>query len=141
MRPKKVLVAVSGSRADDEVVKLGCDLARKAKATVHIVYVIEVKRSLPLDAVIDSEMKKAEGVLSHAEEVASDRDCDVEADLVQARDVGPAIVDEARERGADLIVLGLDYKRRFGLFSLGRVIPYVIEEAPCRVVICREPMA
>ncbi|MBM4451681.1 MAG: universal stress protein, partial [Chloroflexi bacterium] len=49
--------------------------------------------------------------------------------------------DEARERGADLIVLGLDYKRRFGLFSLGRVIPYVIEEAPCRVVICREPMA
>ncbi|MBM3155425.1 MAG: universal stress protein, partial [Chloroflexi bacterium] len=42
MRPKKILVAVSGSRADDEVVKLGCDLARKAKATVHIVYVIEV---------------------------------------------------------------------------------------------------
>ncbi|MBM3166676.1 MAG: universal stress protein [Chloroflexi bacterium] len=141
MRPKKILVAVSGSRADDEVVKLGCDLARKAKATVHIVYVIEVKRSLPLDAVIDSEMKRAEEVLNHAEQVASDRDCDVEADLVQARDVGPAIVDEARERGADLIVLGLDYKRRFGLFSLGRVIPYVIEEAPCRVVICREPMA
>ncbi|MBM4452670.1 MAG: universal stress protein, partial [Chloroflexi bacterium] len=134
MRPKKILVAVSGSRADDEVVKLGCDLARKAKATVHIVYVIEVKRSLPLDAVIDSEMKRAEEVLNHAEQVASDRDCDVEADLVQARDVGPAIVDEARERGADLIVLGLDYKRRFGLFSLGRVIPYVIEEAPCRVV-------
>jgi nucleotide-binding universal stress UspA family protein len=140
MRPKKILVAVSGSRADDEVVKLGCDMARKAKATVYIVYVIEVKRSLPLDAVIDTEMKKAEDTLTHAEEIASERDCEVEADLIQARDVGPAIVDQARERGADLIVLGLDYKKRFGLFSLGRVIPYVIEEAPCRVVICREPM-
>jgi nucleotide-binding universal stress UspA family protein len=141
MRPKKILVAVSGSRADDEVVKLGCDMARKAKATVHIVYVIEVKRSLPLDAVIDTELKKAEEILTHAEEIASDRDCEVEVDLIQARDVGPAIVDQARERGADLIVLGLDYKKRFGLFSLGKVIPYVIEEAPCRVVICREPMA
>jgi nucleotide-binding universal stress UspA family protein len=140
MRPKKILVAVSGSRADDEVVKLGCDMARKAKATVYIVYVIEVKRSLPLDAVIDTEMKKAEDTLTHAEEIASERDCEVEADLIQARDVGPAIVDQARERGADLIVLGLDYKKRFGIFSLGRVIPYVIEEAPCRVVICREPM-
>lgn len=140
MRPKKILVVVSGSRADDEVVKLGCDMARKSKATVYIVYVIEVKRSLPLDAVIDIELKKAEEILTHAEEIASDRDCEVEADLIQARDVGPAIVDQARERGADLIVLGLDYKKRFGLFSLGKVIPYVIEEAPCRVVICREPM-
>jgi len=141
MRPKTILVAVSGSRADDEVVKLGCDMAKKSKAVVYIVYIIEVKRSLPLDAVIDTEMKKAEEIMTHAEEIASDRDCEVEADMIQARDVGSAIVDEARGRGADLIVLGLAYKKRFGLFSLGRVIPYVIEEAPCRVLICREPMA
>jgi len=140
MRPKAILVAVNGGRADDEVVKLGCDLAKKGKAVIYIVYVIEVNRSLPLDAVIDTETKKAEGILTHAEEVASDRDCEIETDLIQAREVGPAIVDEAREREVDLIILGLDYKRRFGIFSLGRVIPYVIEEAPCRVLMCREPM-
>jgi nucleotide-binding universal stress UspA family protein len=140
MKPKSILVAVSGSRADVEVVKLGCDLAKKSKATVYIVYIIEVKRSLPLDAVIDADMEKSEKILKHAEEIASERECEIETDLIQAREVGPAIVDEAREREAELIILGLDYKKRFGIFSLGRVIPYVIEEAPCRVLLCREPM-
>jgi len=141
MKLERILVAASGKDADVEAVKLGCDLAKKSKAKVHVVYVIEVKRSLPLDAVIESEIEKAEKVLTRAEEIAADRDCEVETDLIQAREVGPAIVDEAMERGVDLIVMGVTYKKRFGVFSLGRVIPYVLEEAPCRVMLCREPMS
>jgi len=135
------LVAISGKDADVEAVKLACDLAKKSKAKVHVVYVIEVKRSLPLDAVIEPEIEKAEKVLTRAEDIASDRDYEVETDLIQAREVGPAIVDEAMERDADLILMGVTYKKRFGTFSLGRVIPYVLEEAPCRVLLCREPVS
>jgi nucleotide-binding universal stress UspA family protein len=141
MKLERILVAASGKDADAEAVKLGCDLAKKSKAKVRVVYVIEVKRSLPLDAVIESEIEKAEKVLTRAEEIAADRDCEVETDLIQAREVGPAIVDEATEREVDLIVMGVTYKKRFGVFSLGRVIPYVLEEAPCRVMLCREPMS
>lgn len=138
MRLNKILVAVSGTSADEEAVKLACDLAKKSKAEVYVVYVIEVKRSLPLDAVIESEIEKAEKVLTRAEDIAADRDYEVETDLIQARDAGPAIVDEAVERDVDLILMGLAYKKRFGSFSLGRVIPYVLEEAPCRVLLLRE---
>jgi nucleotide-binding universal stress UspA family protein len=138
MRIERILVAVSGKDADVETVKLACDLARKSKAKVYVVYVIEVKRSLPLDAVIESEVEKAERVLAGAEDIASDRDYEVETDLIQARDAGPAIVDEAMERDVDLILMGLSYKKRFGAFSLGRAIPYVLEEAPCRVMLFRE---
>jgi nucleotide-binding universal stress UspA family protein len=141
MKLERILVAVSGKDADVEAVKLACDLAKKSKAKVHVVYVIEVKRSLPLDAVIDSEIEKAEKVLTNAEYIASERDYEVETDLIQAREVGPAIVDEAMEMDADLILMGVTYKKRFGTFSLGRVIPYVLEEAPCRVLLCREPMS
>ena len=141
MKLERILVAASGKDADVEAVKLGCDLAKKSKAKVHVVYVIEVKRSLPLDAVIESEIAKAEKVLTRAEDIASERDYEVETDLIQAREVGPAIVDEAMEKDADLILMGVTYKKRFGTFSLGRVIPYVLEEAPCRVLLCREPMA
>jgi len=45
------------------------------------------------------------------------------------------------EREVDLVLMGVTYKKRFGVFSLGRVIPYVLEEAPCRVLLCREPMS
>ena len=141
MKLERILVAASGKDADVEAVKLACDLAKKSKAKVHVVYVIEGKRSLPLDAVIESEIEKAEKVLTRAEEIAADRDCEVETDLIQAREVGPAIVDEAMEREVDLILMGVTYKKRFGTFSLGRVIPYVLEEAPCRVLLCREPMS
>jgi nucleotide-binding universal stress UspA family protein len=141
MKLKRILVSVSGRDADVEAVKLACDLAKKSKAEVYVLYVIEVKRSLPLDAVIDSEIEKAEKVLTGAEDIAADREYEVETDLVQAREVGPAIVDEAMEREVDLILMGVTYKRRFGVFGLGRVIPYVLEEAPCRVLLCREPMS
>jgi nucleotide-binding universal stress UspA family protein len=141
MRLERILVAVSGRDADVEAVKLACDLAKKSKAKVYVVYVIEVKRSLPLDAVIEPEIEKAEKVLTSAEDIAADREYEVETDLIQAREVGPAIVDEAMEREVDLILMGVTYKKRFGVFGLGRVIPYVLEEAPCRVLLCREPMS
>jgi nucleotide-binding universal stress UspA family protein len=141
MKLEKILVAVSGKEADAEAVKLACDLAKKPKAKIYVVYVIEVKRSLPLDAVIESEISRAEKALANAEDVASDKDYEVETDLIQGRDVGPAIVDEAMEREADLILMAFTYKKRFGVFNLGRVIPYVLEEAPCRVLLYREPMS
>ncbi len=132
------MVAASGIGVDEEAIKLACDLAKKSKAEVYVVYVIEVKRSLPLDAVIESEIEKAEKVLTRAEDIAADRDYEVETDLIQAREAGPAIVDEAMERDVDLILMGLSYKKRFGAFSLGRAIPHVLEEAPCRVLLLRE---
>ena len=131
---------VHGDRVDAESVRLACSLARKTKGRIYVVYVIQVKRTLPLDADIASETLKAEEVLERAERLAEEKDYEVETDLLQAREVGPAIVDEAVERGVDLIIMGVGYRRRFGEFDLGSAVPHVLKNAPCRVWICREPM-
>jgi len=131
----KILVPVIGTQADEEAIRLACRLAKKEKAKIHAVYVIVVKRSVPLDAEIESEIQKAEGILDHVEGVAEEQDCEVETDVLQAREAGPAIVDEAVERGIDLILMGVTYKRRFGQFNLGSVVPYVLKNAPCRVIL------
>jgi len=34
--------------------------------------------------------------------------------------------------------MGVTYKRRFGQFSLGNVVPYVLKNAPCRVILYHE---
>ena len=61
--------------------------------------------------------------------------------LLQARDVGAALVDEAIERDADLLVVGLPYRTKFGGdFAMGRTIPYVLKNAPCAVWVVREPI-
>ncbi len=135
----KILVPVSGTDADEEAIRLACRLAKKNKVKIRAVYVITVKRALPLDAEIESEIRKAEGILDHVGSVAEEQDYEVETDLLQAREAGPTIVEEAVEQEVDLILMGVKYKRRFGQFSLGNIVPYVLKNAPCRVILYHQP--
>ncbi len=140
MQPKKVLVPISGAKADEEAIRLSCRLAKKAGGKIYVTYVIQVDRSLPLDAEVKPEIDRAEQVLDQAECIAEEQDYNVETDLLQSREIGPAIVDEAIERGVDLITIGLSYEKKFGAFSIGDTIPYILKNAPCWVLICREPI-
>ena len=133
------MVPVDGSHASLQAVALACDIARKNKGMVYVVHVIEVKRTLPVDAELKPEAAAGEEVLARAEGVAREQDFDVEGEILQAREASHAIVDEAIERNVDLIILGMEYQRPFGEFQLGRVIQYVMKSAPCEVWVCRHP--
>ncbi|MFC2003767.1 universal stress protein [Chloroflexota bacterium] len=130
-----ILITVSGTEADEQAVRLACTLSKKNKGKIWAVYVITVKRALPLEAEIDSEIRKGEEVLDHVESIAEEQGSEIGTDLLQAREVGPAIVDAAVELGVDLILMGVTYKRRFGQFTMGNVVPYVLKNAPCRVIL------
>ena len=103
----------------------------------HKVYE-EVAKKLPLGAVMDEVVERGEKILDEVEQLATEAQLNVETELVQARDTGPALVDEAVEWGAELLVMGLPYKRRFGEFNLGKTVPYVLKNANCRVLLFRE---
>jgi nucleotide-binding universal stress UspA family protein len=137
-RATRILVPVKGNVTDTEVLELACETARASKAQVFVIHVIEVKRTLPLDAELQDEAERGEDLLNQAEQVAEGLGLSVHTDLLQARDVGPAIVDEILERGIDLVVMGISYKKRFGEFDLGPTLPYVLKHAPCRVWVCRQ---
>jgi nucleotide-binding universal stress UspA family protein len=136
----KILVPINGEEADKEAIELACIIAKEAKGTVNAVYVIKVKRSLPLDAEIESDVQKAEEILSRAERIADEQNYRIETNLLQTREVGPAIIDEAMEHSADLILLGMGYRKRFGQFAPGDTISYVLKNAPCRVLLLRQPV-
>jgi len=132
----KILVPVIGTESDEGAIELANRLlAKKNGGEIYAVHVISIERALPLDAEIESEIGKAEDILTHIENIAEERGYNIETDLLQAREVAPAIIDEAIEREVDLILIGVTYKRRFGEFSLGDVVPYVLKNAPCRVIL------
>lgn len=137
----KVLVPVDGSESDEEAVALACRLAKQDKADIIAVYVIPIDRTLPLDAEIETEVKKAEAILDRMESIAADQNCRLETDLLQARELAPTIVDEAIEREVDLIVMASAYQQRFGQFSLGEMIPHILKHAPCRVILYHHQQA
>ena len=142
MELSSVLVAVSGEASDDNVVRLACEVLNSSGTKLHILYVIEVDRALPVDAEIPPATAKGEEVLKHIDEIVKPYKCQTApGELVQSRHAGYAVVQEAVDKQVDAILLGVPYKRRHGSFSLGRAIPYVLEHAPCKVILWREHMA
>lgn len=139
MEINKILVAARGTGVDQVAVDMACRIGKKNKTKIFIVFVMEMNRALPIDAIIKTDVEKAEQLLMQAEEFATENDFEVETEIIQARDVGPAIIEMARQHEMDLIIMGMNYKKRFGTFTLGSAVPHVLEEAPCRVLICREP--
>lgn len=140
----RILVALAGHEVDDETVRLACRMAHRARGDgkdsgrIYAMHVVEVTRSLPLSAPVEREVERGEQILDAADRIAAEYELQIETEMVQARDTGPAIVGEADEWNADVIVMGLPYKRRFGEFNLGKTAPYVLKNAPCRVILFRE---
>ena len=138
---RRALVALNGASSDARIVRLVAELAKPTKAELIGVHVVEIDWTLPLDADIAGSSGEAQRVLDIAEGIAEEAKVPFDTVLLQARDVGAALVDEAVERDADLLVLGLPYRKRFGGdFMIGRTIPYVLKNAPCATWVVRDPM-
>jgi nucleotide-binding universal stress UspA family protein len=138
---RRAILALAGGPCDDRIVRLGADLARPAHGELVGVHVVEIGWSMPLDADVAARSEEAQQILDHAELQAEHLKSRLEPVLLQAREVGAALVDEATERDADLLVVGLPYRKRFGGdFAIGRTIPYVLKHAPCEVWVVREPI-
>jgi nucleotide-binding universal stress UspA family protein len=134
-------VALNGGPCDDRIVRIVVETGRAMKAEVVAIHVVEIDWTLPLDANVAERSESAQRVLDTAETVAEHLHGTITPVLVQARDVGAAIVDETVERAADLLVVGLPYRKRFGGdFAIGRTVPYILKNAPCAVWVVREPM-
>ena len=137
----RAVVALSGARTDRPIVALASELARAGHAELVGVHVVEIDWTLPLNADVAGRSEDAQRVLDIAEATAEASRYKLETVLLQARDVGAAIVDEASERDADLLICGLPFRRKFGGdFAIGRTIPYILKNAPCAVWVIREAM-
>lgn len=131
--------ALSGTAQDDEVVRLACTLARQAKAPLCFLHVIQVPRTLAVDAELPAQTSRGDEILLRAETEAQRLGVQTETALAQAREIGPAIVNEAVDRGSDLIVIAIDPDRRSGTFHIGQIASYVMEHAPSAVIAHRMP--
>ncbi len=138
---RRAVIALAGGRTDRPIVSLAAEIAKAGQAELIGVHVVEIDWTMPLDADVAGRSEDAQRVLDIAEATAEAARYRLEPVLLQARDVGAAIVDEAMEREADLVIVGLPFRRRFGGdFAIGSTIPYVLKNAPCAVWVIREAM-
>lgn len=136
VRPN-ILLAVSGSAFDAQLLNMACKVSQQYKGKLYVVHVLEVPRTLPLDANMSEESKAADAILTRVEDLASKMKCQLESEIIQARDVAQTLVDEAEDRQVGLIVMGMQRREKYGKFYLGSTIPAVLSSATCRVLIVR----
>jgi APA family basic amino acid/polyamine antiporter len=112
-----------------------------------------VPMSLPLNAQLpDERIARAEAALQRAKQVGEEYEgVRVNVDQVRGRTEGAAIVAAARDLRAEAIVIGAEPPSRIkggGLLGgiaggrqneLGEVTSYVLEKAPCRVLVTAPP--
>jgi nucleotide-binding universal stress UspA family protein len=141
LNARRILVPCDGSAIAYSALSLACDVAQRNKGRVYAVHVIVVKRALPLDAEMVVETRRGNEILERAEEIATATGLKIETELLQARDTGTSIVDEADNLGVDAIFLGLELKERIGEPTVGTKIDHLLREAKCQVWIFRDTLS
>jgi APA family basic amino acid/polyamine antiporter len=136
---ERILVPVKLGPIGDEVLATAIRLAEERSSTVEALHVIEVPRSLPLDAELADAEERAAASIAEAAILGHEHGVIVEGEVVRARSIGQAILDAARERRADLIVLGSSPKWRRQSRFFSPTVDYVLRRAGCEVMVVAFP--
>lgn len=154
-----ILVPIFGTKLDDDIVSTAGRLADAQPGSgnggprLEVIYVMDLPLTVPLTAPPPKErVEAAQTALQRAKEVGEEYESvEVATDIVSARSVGSGIVEEARRRGVEVIVMGGEPPTRVrggGILGgvraarppeIGEVTEYVLKKAPCRVLLTAPP--
>jgi basic amino acid/polyamine antiporter, APA family len=133
-----VLVAFEEDPFSPETVATAARLAARRARGIHVVSLINVPTSLPLDAELDGEESEAQSKIEQAKLVGGLR---VTGHTMRIRpgQGGRAICKEARAIKAEAIVMQLRYRNGQPLY--GKTIQSVLADRPGRVIVVADPSA
>jgi APA family basic amino acid/polyamine antiporter len=154
-----MLVPVFGTELDDDIISTAGRLADAAiekgerKPRIDVIFVAELPLTVPIDAPVPPAVReRADRALARADEVGAEyQNVEVGTAFVRARSTGAGIVSEARQRGAEVIVMGAEPPSRVrggailgGIGAarpeeVGKVTEYVLRKAPCQVLLTATP--
>ncbi|MDP9491369.1 MAG: universal stress protein, partial [Actinomycetota bacterium] len=136
---ERVLVPMKLGLIGEEVLATAIKLAEEQGCALHAIHVISVPLDRPMEAPMHDAEERAFASLAEARLLAAEHDVTVRADIVRARSIGEAIVLEATNQAADLIVLGSAprWRRQSRFFS--PTVDYVLRHADCEVMVIAYP--
>jgi nucleotide-binding universal stress UspA family protein len=143
---RRILVATDGSAPAARALDEAIELARGQNAKLRIVHVVDEGLVLPAEfpsanlAEVEQKLRTdGEALLKAA--LARARDAGVDAETVLVEEMGwqsgPAIVEQAANWPADLIVCGTHGRRGIGRLLLGSDSEYVVRHTPVPVLLLR----
>ena len=136
---RRILVPVEGFPYNNRAVELACRLGQEQRAEIVLGSVIEVPMALPLGTPLPVEEEKAYAHLASASELVRLHDLVPISVLERDRQAGRGMVRIARDKDADLAVVGLDPHRVAAGGIIGRTIESLLRQAGIEVIIDFSP--
>ena len=137
---ERILVPMKLGDIGEEMVATAIALAKERGSAIEVITVVRVPRKFALEGELPLEVAaRVDASLEEARALGADYGVDVSGDVVRARSIGHAIVEEAERRDADLIVLGSSprWRRQSRFFS--PTVDFVLRNAPCEVLVVAFP--
>src|SRR3989304_5455297 len=136
---KRILVPTNGTSYAERAIELACRLGLEQRSEIVVVNVVEVPRTLPLEAPLPQAEQKSEEALQRGREIVELHHLTPIVLAERAREASEGIIRAAKEQGADLVVLGLRTNLKAAQDLLGRTTETVVRRAPCEVVLDKLP--
>jgi nucleotide-binding universal stress UspA family protein len=130
-----VVVVFAKDIHSEHMLALAVRLARREKAELRALYVVEVPHTLPLDAEMPVENRAALDVLATAEALGRNHNVEIATEIVMARQVSQGVLDVAKRREAHMIVMGAYREGKYTGAPLAKAIEVIAGKAKCDVLI------
>ena len=141
MRTKRILVPVDFSKPSLAALRYANELAHALKGFIDVVHVIEavayapmIGPSVDLDRLREEQERRARRQLDRIGATLGKR-LGRKHMLLRVGGAASSIVDEAKHRGTDLIVMSTQGRHGVGRWLLGSVAERVVRTADCPVLI------
>ena len=142
--PQNILVPLLRPEHTEAASSLACRLAKAAsgdgtqKSRLHLAYILEVPRHLPLTAPLPEEEALASKALAAATDAARCEGVTANPIVTRTRDAGDEIVTQAAALEASLIVLAYQKSDDPADTLMQRVSRIVIDRDPCEVILNKQ---
>ena len=136
---RTILVPLKLGNIGEEVLATAIRLAEERGADVRVLCVVKVPLAQSLEAVVGEEEARARETMDEVGEIAEEQGVELQSHLVRARSLSEAIITEAEDIGADLIVLGSAPRWRTHRRFFSPTVDQVLRGAPCEVMVVTYP--
>jgi nucleotide-binding universal stress UspA family protein len=130
-----IIVIFADEIHSEHMMVLAARLARRQRAELFAVYIIEVPLVLPDSAQTPKEDREGLSVLATAEAIARKHGANIHTEIVHARRISTAVLELARKNEAHLLVMGSYREGKYTGAPLGRAIEEITARSKCDVLI------
>lgn len=111
MNCKSILIPTDGSSSSEQVIELVCSMQQALNACIHVIYVMEIPRNLPLGTVIPEKAEAAKSALHNAQDIAGRYNVTINTSTIYARTSEDTIISTSEELKCDVIAIAQDNQR------------------------------